>query len=137
MGTATTWDPDLLVPGEASHNMSAPRAVSDIGRSGADRASDTFTARARFAGGECGEDAETCLGERCWLEAYWGQVRTLEVHLAYADGLYVRSILTRFDVRRELIGAYRKKQVERMTDAGGDEPGAAARAGRAVADWWV
>ena len=106
-----------------------------------DRALIEHLIRLRHAHGLLGKNAERTQ-KLVWesdaaLEAYWRQVRTLEVHLAYADGLYVRSILTRFDVRRELIGAYRKKQVERMTDAGGDEPGAAARAGRAVADWWV
>ena len=88
-----------------------------------DRALIEHLIRLRHAHGLLGKNAERTQ-KLVWesdaaLEAYWRQVRTLEVHLAYADGLYVRSILTRFDVRRELIGAYRKKQVERMTDAGG------------------
>jgi hypothetical protein len=49
------------------------------------------------------------------LEAYRRQVPTPDVHLAHSDGLYVCSTPYTFWCRRELIGGYRKEQVERLT----------------------
>ena len=65
VGTAITWDPDILVSGEASHNPrhSSPRAHRVQSLISDDRAPMEHLIRSRFAD-EWGEGAKTCSG--CW-----------------------------------------------------------------------
>jgi hypothetical protein len=65
VGTAITWDPDILVSGEASHNPrhSSPGAHRVQSLISDDRAPMEHLIRSRFAE-EWGEGAKTCSG--CW-----------------------------------------------------------------------